>query len=113
MPSCVHACKLAVRTAQGRRLIINIDVPMDGIYLMLALGACKFKGAGHATAASARKAPNDVRVKARLKMPRSVLLERAVSADQARPRCKLGRLKLLNSESERRAFINEWGAEAT
>ena len=64
---------------------------MDGLYLMLALGASKFKGAGHATQASARKAPNDVGVQARLKMPRSMLLERAVSADHGRPRSKLGR----------------------
>ena len=73
-----------------------MDVPMDGIYLMLALGAYKFKDAGHATQASARKAPNDVGVKARLKMPRSVLLEQAVSADQARPRSKLGRFEVLH-----------------
>ena len=64
-PSCVHACKLAVRTSQSRRLIINTDVLIDGICLVLAHGAGEVKSAGHATQASAREAPDGVRVRAK------------------------------------------------
>ena len=96
MPSSAHTRKFTIRTPKSRRLVINIDVPMDGISSVLALGASKFKGAGHTTQASARKTPNDVGFHARLKMPRGMLLERAISTDQARPSSKLGRLEVLH-----------------
>ena len=86
---------------------------MDGICFVLALGARKFKGAGHTTQASARESPNDVRLHARLKMLLSMLLEGAIRTDQARPSSKLGRLEILNRESERRALVNKGGAQAT
>ena len=85
-----------MRTPKARRLAISIDVPIDGICYVLALGARKFKGAGHTTQASTRGTPNDVGFHARLKMPRGMLLERAISTDQARPSSKLGRLTVLN-----------------
>ena len=69
---------------------------MDGICFVLARRARKFKGAGHTTQASARETPNDVGFHARLKMPRGMLLERAISTDQARPSSKLGRLEVLH-----------------
>ena len=80
VPSSVHASVLAVKATKNRRPIAKIEVPIDGFSLTLALGAGKLKGAGHATQAIARKAPDDIRVKAILEVPLSTLLERAVGA---------------------------------
>ena len=46
-------------------------------------------------------------------MSRGMLLERAVGADQARPRCELGRLEELNREPERRPLVRNRPAKAT
>ena len=79
----------------------------------MALRACKFKHSRHGTGGSACKAPDYVGVRPSLKMSRSMLLERAVGADQARPRCELGRLKELNREPERGPLVGNRPAKAT
>ncbi len=75
---CVHASVLTIKATKNRRPFAMIEAPIDGFSLTLALGAGKLKGARHATQAIAHKAPNDIRVKAKLEVPLSMLLERAV-----------------------------------
>ena len=79
----------------------------------MALRASKFKHCRHGTGGSACKAPDYVRVRPSGKMSRSLLLERAVGAEQARPRRELGGLEELNREPERRPLVRNRPAEAT
>ncbi len=84
---------------------IDIKIARDIVDAMVALRACEFKRSRHGTSGSAGKATDYVRVRACLEMSRGMLLERAVGADQARPRCELGRLKKLNREPKRRPRV--------
>ena len=87
---------------------INMKITRDSINTMVAFGACEFKISWHGASSKICKATDNVRVEACLDMPRSMLLERAVSTDQAQPRCKLGRLKVLNREPMWGALVSKW-----
>ena len=80
MPSSTHAGVLTAKATKNTRPIVNIEVPVDGFSLKLATGAGKLEDAGFETQMVARKAPNNIRIRARLKMPLNMLLERAVGA---------------------------------
>ena len=83
MPARVHASQFTVATPKRRSLIIKEDVLAADLCFMQALGASKKKGTGRAKHVSTHKTLNNVRVSARLKMSRSMLLERAAKADDA------------------------------
>ena len=80
MPSSVHAGVLTTKATKSTRPIVDIEVPVDGFRFKLALGAGKLEGAGLETQMVACKAPDNDRVEARLKVPLSMLLERAVGS---------------------------------
>ena len=80
MPSSVHAGVLTTKATKNTRPIVDVEVPVDGFSLELALTAGKLKGTGLETQEVPSKAPNDTRVETRLKMPPSMLLERAVGS---------------------------------
>ena len=80
---------------------------------MVALGACEFKHIRHGTSRSACKAPDYVGVRPSWNVSRSMLLERAVGAEQARPWRELGRLEEPNREPERRPLVRNRPAKAT
>ena len=93
--------------------VVSIKTARDGIERVVALGASKFKLSRHGTGGSTCKAPDNVQVMARGKVSRSMLLERAVGAEQARPRRELRGLEELNREPEMGPLVRNRPAEAT
>ena len=112
-PFGIHGRVRAVGAPHAGSPAISIKIARNGVEHMLALRASKFKHRRHGTEGSASKAPNNIRIKPCVKMSRSMLLERAVAAKQARPRRELGRLEELNREPERRPLVRDRPAKAT
>ena len=77
-PSSVHASVLTAKATKNTSPIVDIEVLVYGFSFKLALRAGKLKGTGLETQEVSSKAPNDIRVETRLKVPPSMLLERAV-----------------------------------
>ena len=112
-PFGIHGRVGAIGAPHAGSPVVGIKTARDGVEPMMALGASKFKQSRHGTGGSACKAPDNVRNMPSSKVSRSMLLERAVGAEQARPRRELGRLEELNREPERRPPVRDRPDKAT
>ena len=81
MPSSTHAGVLTAKATKNTRSMVDIKALVDGFHLKLAVGASKRESARFDTHGVASEPSNDIRVGSSLKMPPSVLLERAVNSD--------------------------------